>query len=465
MTATKTIKSEHLTPRWNDVVLSQPQYDYYFSTARINMVAAGRRSFKTEGGKRRLVRGAIAPQKFIDARYYATAPTHQQAKDLFWDDLKALTPVWAMWGGRKTSAISESELTIRLYNGAIIKVAGLDKPARIEGKDWDGGIISEYADCKPNVFDRHIRPMMTRGGWIDIEGVPEGRNHYYEMWEAVLKGTIPGAKAHHWSTEEVLHLWLGKEAAAAEIAHAKGTLDKLAFNQEYGGLFVSFEGLAYYAWDEDLNAVHAKRGLYDPTQPLILCFDFNRSPGVCVYVQELPWKKFEKEISKRQPTSTVTAVIGEVFIRRNSNTPKVCEQIVSDWGKVHKGEVHLYGDPAGGAKDSKAVEGSDWDIIDAALRPVFGHNLKDYVAKSHPAVRARLNSVNSRLVSVDGSVGTIVDVDAAPMFVRDMEGVEADDTGNLIKEDGSPLTHLSDGFGYYTAEEHPCGGGPVFKAA
>lgn len=452
-----------LTPRWHRAVLSPPQLAYVNSRARINAVVAGRRSFKTEGAKRRLVRRAIEFTEYSDGRFFATAPTNQQAKDIFWEDLKALVPEWALLGGSRRASVSDSELTIDLANGARLKVAGMDKPQRIEGRDWDGGVITEFGNCKPNVFSEIVRPMMTRGGWVDVEGVPEGRNHYYEFVCDVRADRVSGAALHEWTTEETLHLWLGRERAEQELAAARRSMDALVYQQEYLARFVSFEGQAYYALDRGLNVASAagppERGpaLYDPDLPLVLCFDFNRNPGVCAYVQEHPAARYPW-LPRVPESGEVTAVIGEVFIRRHSNTRKVCERILADWGERHRGEVYVYGDATGGAKKS-AAEGSDWEVIEAHLRPVFGHRYRDRVERSNPAERARVNSMNARLVAADGTVGMIVDSRAAPNVLRDLEGVEANDAGEIVKEQGSPLTHISDAIGYYVHSRFPIGGG------
>ena len=85
-------------------------------------------------------------------RYFAAAPTREQAKRIWWNDLKALIrPRWK-------AKVSETDLYIRTTLGNEIWVIGLDKPQRMEGVPWDGGIIDEYADCKPGTFDANIRP-------------------------------------------------------------------------------------------------------------------------------------------------------------------------------------------------------------------------------------------------------------------------------------------------------------------
>ena len=100
------------------------------SGVRFPLVPAGRRSGKTERFKRFLVKQANK----VPGPYFAAAPTHDQAKKIFWDDLKAFS-LCAMHPRRP----SESERIIYLPNGSEIHVIGLDKPQRIEGVPWKGG--------------------------------------------------------------------------------------------------------------------------------------------------------------------------------------------------------------------------------------------------------------------------------------------------------------------------------------
>lgn len=447
---------DFLTPRWTKARLHPLQLGYLNSPTRFNVVAAGRRSFKTEAAKRRLIGKAIAYQDNPDGRFFACAPTHSQAHDIFWRDLQELTPKWALRGQSKRTGVSESKRTIYLGNGAEIKVVGLDRPQRIEGGWWDGGVITEFADVKPGVLDRHIKPMMLRGGWLDLEGVPEGRGAFFKLWESLEDAPDSWAR-HTWTTEETLHLYLGEEAAAAELAEAKRTMDPLVYRQEWCAEFISFEGLAYYAFDREHNLPPKGQDVHhEPNKPLIVCLDFNRAPGVAVYAQEMGPLALSWHSAGTQGSKTITGVIGEVWIPRASNTERVCDKIIADWGQIHKGEVHVYGDPAGGAKTSQGVKGSDWDIVTRKLTAAFGHRFKKRWGRSAPRVRVRVNAFNSRLCDAAGSRRLLISR-RAKHLIDDLEGVEADEAGNLIKKPG-PLTHLSDALGYYLEKKWPSGG-------
>lgn len=57
--------------------------------------------------------------------------------------------------------VSESEMLIRLVNGASVYVIGMDKPERIEGMSWNGGILDEYANMKPGAWPENVRPALS----------------------------------------------------------------------------------------------------------------------------------------------------------------------------------------------------------------------------------------------------------------------------------------------------------------
>ena len=99
---------------------------------------------------------AISWTGFADARFVAAAPTFSQAKQIFWDDLKAMVPSSLVLG-----RISESNLSISLFNGTTIMVTGLDVPARVEGPPLAHIILDEYGNMKPDVWPEHVRPALS----------------------------------------------------------------------------------------------------------------------------------------------------------------------------------------------------------------------------------------------------------------------------------------------------------------
>jgi hypothetical protein len=98
--------------------------------------------------------------------------------------------------------------------------------------------------------------------------------------------------------------------------------------------------------------------------------------------------------------------------------------------------------------------GSDWQLVQAELRPVFHDRLSLRVPPSNPRERVRLNAVNSRLKSAAGDIRLMVDPVKAPHVVKDFEGVRLLEggSGEIDKKADPHLSHLSDGVGYYCAK-------------
>lgn len=405
---------------------------------------AGRRSGKTERGKRKLAKEAILVQGWDDAAFFAGSPTRDQAKRIFWNDLKAMFP-------RSLIAnINETNLIIKLITNTEVHVVGMDKPQRIEGKSWNGGLLDEFPNMKPGLWDENVRPALAdRKGWCWLLGVPEGRNFYYDMDVYARSGQDPDWASHSWPSIDVLD--------PAEVASARRSMDPLVFQQEYEASFVNFVGRAYYAFTEKDNV---RDLFYDERADLAFCFDFNVDPGTAVVVQEqeLPHEYERDDNGVIQLDSPVigTGVIGEVWIPRNSNTPAVCRKLVADWGD-HKGRVVCYGDATGGARGTAKVAGSDWDLIKAEMRGHFGERVYFKVSSANPAERARINAVNSRAKAGDGTIRLLVDGGAAPHTVKDLEGVRLLEggSGEIDKKHDKMLTHLTDALGYYVEKEFP----------
>lgn len=424
-----------LPDRWMTLLPAAEQVRLERSPARFRVVAGGRRSGKTERAKRRLIRCCLRPP-LVGARYFAAAPTRDQAKRIFWEDLKALAP--REW----VSDVRESELEIRFRQGSTLVVVGLDRPQRIEGTPWDGGVVDEYAEVKASAWKSSIRPGLStlgRPGWCWFTGRPKGRNHFYDLWRNAA--SLEGWAAFHWKSADVL--------PPDEIEAARRELDPLTFAQEYEADWVNFTGLAYHCWSPIRNLRQVD---YDNRLPLVFCFDFNVQPGVAVVLQE------------RQEG---TCVIGQVHIRNSSNSTRVCRRLLKDWRHIHNGPVLIYGDATGGRRDTRS-ETNDWDVIrdyltkgDVEERIQGWPDVRTRVGKSNPFERDRVNSMNTRLQNASGQVRLFVDPNKAPDVVRCFEGtvVLEGGSGEIDKKRTPDLTHWTDALGYYVHADFPVTGG------
>ena len=438
-----------LTDRWYTLRPHEGQSKLFHSGARFLVAACGRRSGKTELAKRKGVQLSLAVPR-QNGRFMFAAPTRGQAKEIFWEDLKSLTPSEAV------ETIYEGTCTIKLRNGNKIQVEGLDRPQRIEGSPLDWICVDECADVRETSFNRHIRPALDtvgRPGAAWLIGVPRGRGYFYKMFLKAKENSNPDWESFSWPSSDILP----KEVIDA----AKEDLDPLTFAQEYEANFLNPSGRAYYTFD---RGVHATRALgYDDRFPLIFCFDFNVDPGIAVVCQDRP-------IDEKSQEGLVTHCIDEVFIENDSNTERVANKLVESWGH-HKGAIEIYGDASGGARRSSATTGTDWDIIKQVLKGA-GLQVHTRVPRSNPPIKSRVNALNRRILSgasyvqygdqiqIDSSTAKpslLVDPFTCTHLINDLEGVSVipGSAGEIDKKSDLSLTHLSDALGYFVHRKYP----------
>jgi len=422
--------------RWYKLRWHAEQYAFVHDPRAFKIGYAGRQSGKTENAKRPVTYEAIFSPRYWGARYIFAAPTLPQAREIYWDDLKAFIP-------RKLGQANESRLEIRLHNGAKIQVHGMDRPQRIEGPPIATIVLDEYADMRPEAWELHVEPGLTtpgRPGRAIFVGTPDGRNHYYDLVQRAYDD--PEWGVYHWTTASI-----NPKAAAAK----KVTLDPLTYRQEYEAEFVSWGGAAYYTWDTDVCA--AGRIKYRPDLPLIFAHDFNVTPGVALAIQELPAPKWAPKEARGEES---TCVVGEVWVEKHSNSRLIADRLLEKYGN-HRSTIHLHGDPAGGARSTQATEGTDWDIITSRLERVYGSAVYAEYGSKAPLVRQRVAAMCGRIESADNRRRFFVD-DRCVHMIQDLEGTTWEDDGKqLHKPKGTKLTHMTDGAGYYVEQEHPLG--------
>lgn len=400
-----------LPPRWTKLRPHPEQIRYFDSPHRFNVVPAGRRSGKTELAKRKLVMRALYGSEFRKPRYFAAAPTRDQAKRIYWDDLCALLPA------QDVKEIRVSDLIIRLDTGSEICIVGMDSPQRIEGSPWDGGILDEFADMKKDAWQANIRPALSdRRGWCDLIGVPEGRNHYYDVYMDALSemqelGAASEWGAFTWTSATVLE--------ASEIASAKRNLDERTFRTQYEASFETYSGVVIYAFTREQSVRPCPRK--DDVR-LHVGMDFNVNPMSATIWQE------EGDIASQ---------VGEVVIP-TSNTDEMCDELIRRYGAA--GNITVYPDPAGAQRRTSAQGRTDISILrDRGFRVLALSN--------HPLIRDRINITNARFCTVDGTRRAFVD----PGCRKSIECYEklSYREGTSEPDKTSGFDHLVDATGYY----------------
>lgn len=362
------------SPRWVELRPHPEQLRLWHDQTRFKLVPAGRRSGKTELAKRRLVehlfRRTLHGQP---GRYFAAAPTVAQAKRIFWEDLKALTR--RCW----VRSISETELRIITKRGAQLWVVGLEVPERIEGSPWDGCVIDELANCRPRLWDLHVRPALAdRRGWAWLIGVPDmdspGQMSYEKLVLQAQSGADAEWKCFSWPSSDILPV--------EEIESARSGLDPLIFRQEYLGEFVIARGRAFV----DFNpSVHVKPAAYDPSLHLCWALDFNIDPMCSGVIQH----------------HRGSLRVLDEFSLADTDTDSACDAFLETARR--KGwdlrNIVVYGDASGRSRDSTSGK-SDWMIVQRRL-----HNVSPRfkVPRSNPAIKDTINAVRAILRPEEGS--------------------------------------------------------------
>jgi hypothetical protein len=152
------------------------------------VLALHRRAGKTELALRQLLDSALRFDKPLGLFLYV-APFLRQARAIAWSRLRQIVSPLVEHG---LCTVNESELSIKLHNGAVIRVYGAMRGLRV-----DGLVIDEVADVKPEAWLEVLRPALAdRMGWAMFIGTPHGVNLFSELffrarelpdWHAALK--------------------------------------------------------------------------------------------------------------------------------------------------------------------------------------------------------------------------------------------------------------------------------------
>ena len=394
------------------------------SGVRFPLVPAGRRSGKTERFKRFLVKQANS----VVGQYFAAAPTHDQAKKIFWDDLKAFS-LCAIHPRRP----SESDRIIYLPNGSEIHVIGLDKPQRIEGIPWKGGGIDEFADIKPDAWEANILPALNTvnpldpdyRAWCWLLGVPDGLNHYYDLCMRAQTGQDPNFQMFHWKSAEIL--------PDDVIASMKRSMSAKQFRQEFEASFETATGRIY----EDYSTANHTKETIKPHEQLMWMHDQNFTP-------------LSSAVGVRRDNALY--LLDEIVLTSAVSKQSAMEFV--EKYKDHKNrKVLIYGDPAGRAGE-KHGHSSDYTDIEDVLR-ANGWTFDRRVKRSHPAIKDRQNAVRAKIKTADGSISLFVNPKTAPWCDKGLATVQLQEGSTFQEDQKNKYQHITTAIGYCVDYEWP----------
>ena len=392
---------------------------------RFPVVPAGRRSGKTERAKRFVAKQAM---KNPGERYFIAAPTHAQVKKIYWADMKLLCMT-----SLAAKAPSETELIIYLDNGTEIHLIGLDKPQRIEGIVWTGGVIDEIADVKPDAWEANIRPALdtfnpTRPdyrAWCWLIGVPDGLNHYYDMAQYAESGVDPDWRLFHWTSAEIL--------PQKTIEAAKRQMSAKQYKQEYEASFEGATGRIY----EDYSKANHTAATIEPHEQLMWMHDQNYTP-------------LSSAVGVRRDNNLY--LLDEIVLTSAVSKQSAME-FVEKFKNHQNRHVLIYGDPAGQAGE-KHAHASDYTDIESVLR-ANGWTYTRRVKPAHPAIKDRQNAVRAKICTADGVRGLFVNPVTAKWCDKGLATVQLQQGSTFQEDQKNQYQHITTAIGYCVDVEWP----------
>lgn len=394
---------------------------------RFPLVPAGRRSGKTERFKRFLVKQANK----VPGPYFAAAPTHDQAKKIFWDDLKLFT-LSALHPRRP----SESDRIIYLPNGSEIHVIGLDKPQRIEGIPWKGGGIDEFADVKSTAWEANILPALNTvnpldpdyRAWCWLLGVPDGLNHYYDLCQAAETGRDPNFRVFHWKSAEIL---------PPDVMDAmKRAMSAKQFKQEFEASFETASGRIY----EDYGKHNLTDAVIQPHEQLLWMHDQNFTP-------------LSSAIGVRRGTNSRDLYLLDEIVLTSAVSKQSAIEFVEKYREHQNKHVLIYGDPAGRAGE-KHGHASDYTDIEGVLRE-NGWQFTRRVKPAAPSIKDRHNAVRAKILTAAGESSLFVNAQTAPWCHKGLSTVQVKEGSTFQEDQSNQYQHITTAIGYCIDREWP----------
>lgn len=258
--------------------------DFHQRHQRFAAMVVHRRAGKTVAAIHDLVIKAVRTKK-KNPRYAYVAPFYSQAKSIAWQYLKDATRDFAV-------EMKESELSVRLPNGAVIRLFGADNPDTLRGLYFDGIVLDEFGDFRPKLYGEVILPTITdRKGWLLAIGTPKGKNNaFYKICQTAKY-------SDDWFFKE-LKASQSKILPESELKLMREQMSEEQYDQEFEVSFSAALIGTYYS-SQVANAEREGRidpkYDYDPQFPVnvasdlgindstVLWFWQDRPDGVCVF--------------------------------------------------------------------------------------------------------------------------------------------------------------------------------------
>ena len=392
--------------------LSSAQKTIADSDKRFRVLVSGRRFGKTHLAIRELCKAASQPNRKV----FYVAPSYRMAKQIVWDQLKNRLRE-LKWIKR----INESDLSIRLVNDSLISLRGADNEDSMRGVGLNFVVLDEFSDIDQKAWYEVLRPTLSdTGGSALFCGTPKGIGNWaYDIFQH-SKIDVDNWQSFQYTTIE------GGQVPAEEIHQARNDLDERTFRQEYEASFETFSGTIYYNYSQD-SVYKEDISVLNEAKHLYIGMDFNINPmSACIGVR----------------TERGLVIIDEITIH-GSNTDEMVQEIKSRY--PNRG-ITIYPDPASRQRKTSAAGRTDLSIlVNAGFRTL--------TRPRHPAVRDRINAVNSALKSADGLQKLWI-APKCKAVIRSLSR-QIYKEGTSIPDNNENLSHMNDALGYMVEYMYP----------
>jgi len=178
-----------------------------------------------------------------------------------------------------------AELTCSTPNGSKVFLLGADNEQSLRGPYWDLVIFDEYAQVRPNAWPEIIRPaLVDRKGWAIFIGTPKGKNHFWDLWEAVERKNLKDWSRVMYKASETNIL--DKE----ELENARKTMAPEEYEQEFECSWEAALVGSYYGPSMASLLDEGKLGNvpYDPNYPVHTAWDLGIDDETSIWFFQLP---------------------------------------------------------------------------------------------------------------------------------------------------------------------------------
>lgn len=369
-----------------------------------------------------------------NAVYWHILQTYSAAEIAF-NRYVALFPreSWSLLWAKKPN---ESEKTVFLTGGRNIHFKSGHKLQDLRAETLHGAVIDECRQQKPELWSQIVRPMLGRHkGWCDFYSTPNGYDWVYDLYQAAIDNPewdrfhSPSSEAWWWTPEE--------------IESAKREMSEPVFAQEIMAEFRSLaSGKVYYSFGdhnltEDCPFMAGRQ--WSPYHPIYVGTDFNVNP-ISWVMGQFAYDKFwffdSIHLNDSNSPEASRLLVDKIMIMRDQGF------------QATETEVIICGDASGNARSTKGND-SDYDIIKQTLKAA-GIRYRDVTPDANPAIKDRINAVNSKLKSASDNIGVYIHKTNCKPLMHDLERVLWKNGADFQLDSGKDrqLTHASDAMGY-----------------